>query len=608
MRTTTYAGRVRPRPLVVSAVVAATLGFGADQAAADYTAAVDNGTLTLRGNAADDTLVLHTRAGEPAVLEADVGGDGVIEFTFDRSTFTAVDVLAGGGDDVVRVANGFTDELTSLDGGTGDDTLIGGLGDQMLIGGSGNDAVAGGDGNDTARLGSGADRFSWNPGDDGDVVDGEDGDDVLDFNGSSANETYDIAPAGARVRLLRDVANVTMDLGAIETIDLDVFGGTDTIVGADAAGTALTSVDLDLSAVNGLGDGQADSVIVGATSADDDIGVSTPGGAVAVSGLAAAVRVSGGEAHDEVNVGTGEGDDTITTSVETTGAALVDVDGGPGDDAAAYLGSAAADQIGVVSNGAKLRTGGTASLPFDTIVEDIRVLALGGDDSLFAVGNTSSSRLTFDGGTGADDVRGGVGPDRLLGGAGDDLLDGNQGADVAELGGGGDRFTWDPGDGSDTVEGEGGSDAVHFNGSNAGESIELSADGGRARLTRTIANITMDADEVEAFAVRALGGADTFTVNDLAGTDVEAAGVDLGADGVADTAVVNGTGGDDAVRISRSGGQAKISGLAAETRVGGSEAALDVLRVDTRAGDDEVTIASNLSDLIGLAVDLGADD
>ena len=40
----------------------------------------------------------------------------------------------------------------------------------------------------------------------------------------------------------------------------------------------------------------------------------------------------------------------------------------------------------------------------------------------------------------------------------------------------------------------------------------------------------------------------------------------------------------------------------------GGEAALDALRVQTLAGDDEITIASNLSDLIALILDLGADD
>ena len=65
---------------------------------------------------------------------------------------------------------------------------------------------------------------------------------------------------------------------------------------------------------------------------------------------------------------------------------------------------------------------------------------------------------------------------------------------------GDDRFQWDPGDGSDTVEGQAGNDRLDFNGSNAGEKIELSANGGRTRLTRNIAAITMDFDGIERVA------------------------------------------------------------------------------------------------------------
>jgi hypothetical protein len=274
-----------------------------------------------------------------------------------------------------------------------------------------------------------------------------------------------------------------------------------------------------------------------------------------------------------------------------------------------YEGTEAADAIHVTANGAKLRTGGPESAPFDTVVEELRLRGLGGDDLMTAVGNTLSSHLTYDGGAGADDLRGSAGPDLLLGGSGNDKVDGNLNMDVAELGSGNDRFQWDPGDGNDTVDGQGGSDAVDFNGSSIGEAIALSANGTRTLLTRNIANIAMDAD-VEAFAIRALGGADTVTVNALpaAEVDVDLAAFGGGADGVADTVVANGTDGADAARISRTGGQARVRGLGAETRVAGGEPALDVLRVQTLAGDDEVTIASNLSDLIGLAVDLGADD
>ena len=135
---------------------------------------------------------------------------------------------------------------------------------QTLVGGSGNDAASGGNGDDTARLGSGDDRFSWNPGDDDDVVDGEGGADALDFNGSNAGETIDVSANGSRVRLLRDVANVNQDLGGVERIEVDSFGGSDTLVAGDVAGTELETFAFDLNATNGSGDTVPDSVIVGA--------------------------------------------------------------------------------------------------------------------------------------------------------------------------------------------------------------------------------------------------------------------------------------------------------------------------------------------------------
>ena len=212
-------------------------------------------------------------------------------------------------------------------------------------------------------------------------------------------------------------------------------------------------------------------------------------------------------------------------------------------------------------------------------------------------------------------MRGGVGSDVLLGGSGNDLVDGNSSADVAELGSGNDRFQWDPGDGSDTVEGQAGTDAVDFNGSNIGEVLELSAYFGRAAASpATSPTSPWTATTSRPSRVRALGGADTVTVGDLSGTAVQTADVDLsanggGGDAAADTVIANGTrrrrrGAGLALRRSGPGHRA----WRPTTRVTGSEAALDALRVQTLAGDDEVTIASNLNDLIGLAFDLGADD
>ena len=113
---------------------------------------------------------------------------------------------------------------------------------------------------------------------------------------------------------------------------------------------------------------------------------------------------------------------------------------------------------------------------------------------------------------------------------------------MALLGAGDDTFVWNPGDGSDTVEGQAGTDTLLFNGANINEKIDVSANGGRVRFTRDVANITMDLNGVEHINFTALGGADNITVNDLAGTGVTQVNIDLAAtpgsgagDGAADT-------------------------------------------------------------------------
>ena len=117
----------------------------------------------------------------------------------------------------------------------------------------------------------------------------------------------------------------------------------------------------------------------------------------------------------------------------------------------------------------------------------------------------------------------------LIGGDGNDIVTGGRGNDVALLGAGDDTFVWNPGDGSDTVEGQAGNDTLLFNGANINENIDISANGGRVRFIRDVANITMDLNGVEHIQFNALGGADNITVNDLTGTDVKQVAIDLAA-------------------------------------------------------------------------------
>ena len=55
-----------------------------------------------------------------------------------------------------------------------------------------------------------------------------------------------------------------------------------------------------------------------------------------------------------------------------------------------------------------------------------------------------------------------------------------------------------------------------FNGSDASEKFDISANGSRVRLTRDVGGVTLDLNGIETIDLNALGGADTITVNDQA--------------------------------------------------------------------------------------------
>jgi Ca2+-binding RTX toxin-like protein len=153
-------------------------------------------------------------------------------------------------------------------------------------------------------------------------------------------------------------------------------------------------------------------------------------------------------------------------------------------------------------------------------------------------------------------MNGGLGNDLVLGSEGNDLINGGDGNDTALMGAGDDTFVWNPGDDNDTLEGQGGFDKMLFNGSNAAENIDISANGGRVIFFRNVANVVMDLNDVEGIDFNALGGADTVVVNDLSGTDIVELNLNLAAtiggtagDGQPDTVIVQGTSGDDVALV-----------------------------------------------------------
>lgn len=407
----------------------------------------------------------------------------------------------------------------------------GGLGEDVVLGSQGDDLVAGGDGDDVVLAGGGNDTLVWNPGDDNDVFEGQAGDDRMLFNGANVAEIINISANGGRVLFSRNIANVLMDLNDVEAISFNALGGADVITLNDVSGTDLNRLGLDLSSPSGsgVGDGQADSIIVSGTAGAD---------ALTVTGSTAELVVSGGKA-------------TVTLA---------------GHEGA---------------------------------LDRLTVLGLGGSDTVSASGLPGGLvSLVLDGGGAGDVVIGSRGADLLVGGDGDDTI------------------VWNPGDGSDVVEGQGDRDILQFNGANAAETIDLTANGARLRFSRNVGNIVMDCDDIEEVQFRALGGSDFVAVNSLVGTDVSLVNLDLGSapntgigDGQADTVVVNGSQGDDVVTVQESAGELQVNGLSANVRIRASEGLLDQLAFNGQGGADVVNASALPAGRTGLTLNggLGAD-
>jgi Ca2+-binding RTX toxin-like protein len=336
MTTTHPAGKARfGVAATAAAALAASMALAASPAGAapPTSASVAKDTLTVSGSSAGDSIALRLAPGAPGTLQVDFGDDGSAEHSFDRSTFTRIEVFARSGNDAFRVdqVNGaFADEQLTVDGGSGNDTMNGGDGAELFLGRSGNDAVDGNRGDDTGVLGSGQDSFRWDPGDGSDVVEGQSGSDTLDFNGAGADENMSLSANGRRSLFLRDVANIRMDMDGVEQLDLTTLGGVDTMTVNDMTGTDFRRADVDLSAPTGGGDGQPDVVEVTGTPRADRIAVTADGAAVEVAGLQTAVGISGSETIDLLQVNGEAGDDDVDVDPAVFALINVAVDLGSG--------------------------------------------------------------------------------------------------------------------------------------------------------------------------------------------------------------------------------------------------------------------------------------
>ncbi|MFV1967724.1 MAG: dockerin type I domain-containing protein, partial [Pirellulaceae bacterium] len=342
--------------------------------------------------------------------------------------------------------NGGNDRLIGADqgGANAGDFLFGGPGDDRLEGGTGQDQMFGEDGGDL---------FVWVAGDGSDLMEGgsgesdelqfiaNDSDNRLEiFGGGSFGSTGNPAPNvfvpgtledGSRVifalnSTAPDAAQVFLNLGDVETIDVDALGGADEVTinnqvdttsvtggvlqaGTDLAQSTLAYVTVDL----GDGDVATDNVNVHGRLVEDDIHVT--------------YRDTNDDAtSDRVDVAGLPFEISITNSLAVINGTTVD----PSSDRLTIDGNDGDDEI-------KVAVG----------VENLIGITLNGD-----AGDDFLSADAI--------INGGPGNDFLQGGALDDTLNGNAGEDVMVGGAGNDLFDGGPDFDTILISGTSGDDMI----------------------------------------------------------------------------------------------------------------------------------------------------
>lgn len=141
-----------------------------------------------------------------------------------------VRVFGADGDDIIDVSGvtityGSQTYKTSVDGGSGNDTIIGSSLRDNILGQNGDDSIIGGDGNDNISAGAGNDTVD--AGDGNDVVSGQGGDDSI-IGGDGADSL--IGQQGADTIFAADGEGDSIIGDAFDLVHFDA--GLDTVYGA----------------------------------------------------------------------------------------------------------------------------------------------------------------------------------------------------------------------------------------------------------------------------------------------------------------------------------------------------------------------------------------
>jgi len=375
------------------------------------TAVYAGGTLSVTGDAANDTGVLTADAAGNILLNGDpVAGGPTLGNTL------AVLMDGGGGNDTLDVsALPGAGRATVLTGGTGDDSLVGGLGSDCLIGGAGNDTLRGNQGDDILFGGDDNDRLDGGSGDD--RLEGDAGADT--FTGGFGDDTLDGATnADAAPDTLVETGDANVDL-----TDVSMTGfGNDTLLGIEQVSLAGGPGNnrFDASAWTGggvsLSGGAGNDTLIGSAAGDTLDGQA---GNDSLTGNAGDDLLFGGDGSDSIHGGLGN--DSVT--------------GGLGNDL--LDGGAGTDRLvedptteGATGNNLFLTnsslTGALGTDQLSGFEQAAFTATVGAGANAFNASNFSGP-VTLNGGAGNDTLTGGASSDVLTGGTGTNFLSGGPG-------------------------------------------------------------------------------------------------------------------------------------------------------------------------------------
>jgi len=382
------------------------------------TASLWQGTLSVTGTAANDTITVKEQNGRLVVVGTPIQIGGTFAGSVGLAAVSRVFIAGGPGNDVINV--GTISKKATILAGVGNDRITGGLGADDIYGRDGNDTLNGGGGNDSLFGENGDDTLSGDDGDDAlfggfgkDSISGGAGDDTLFCEADN-----DIATGGDGNDVLRgNVGNDQLNGGAGNDLIVGEDGddivsgdagsdtvsggfGQDTVIGGDG-NDEMTGEEgndsLDGGAGNdtmngGLGNdkafgGAGDDLILGEDGIDTlhgDDGNDTVGGGTGtdfVFGDAENDFVTGGEVPDFIDGGTGN---------DTVGGSDGDVtDGGGGSDTVVSGGgSDSGGDIGTPGGGAGGGSNATA-----TVLQVIRSLWPDGSTNDITVRNTGATTV-----------------------------------------------------------------------------------------------------------------------------------------------------------------------------------------------------------------------